>query len=134
MNPKSFNLNPTCSWSQIKWIEFELIFIKVFEQFLPIWINRIANIGIESNKLRTNSYLTPSQVGNTVVYTVCVRCLKFINFYVVSFSNKEKSIFGSVKCLFHSIKHVWEPSFSKMRCNVWKWLISLSNTNSLSQI
>ena len=38
---------------------FELIFIKFFEYFLPFRINRIANFRIESNEFRTNSDLTP---------------------------------------------------------------------------
>ena len=53
-NPISDNLNPTSSWSGIKWIKFELIFIEFFEYLLPFRINRIANYWIEriSNKFQ----------------------------------------------------------------------------------
>ena len=58
-DPTFVYLTPPYSWSQIKLIEFELIFIKFFEYFLPFGINRIANFQIKANEFRTNFNLTP---------------------------------------------------------------------------
>ena len=58
----SDNLTPTCSWSQIEQIEFELIFIEFFEYFLSFRTNRIANFRIESYEFLTKTNLTPTLV------------------------------------------------------------------------
>ena len=49
----SDNSIPTSSWSRIKQIEFELVFIKYFEHFLPFWINQITNF---QNDLISNEF------------------------------------------------------------------------------
>ena len=67
-------------------MNFTLIFIELFEYFLPFRINQIANFRIELNEFWTNSNLTPplmsswSQIRNVLI--MLENCLDWFNILV----------------------------------------------------
>ena len=72
-NPISENLTPAYSWSRIKRIEFEIIFIEVFELFLFFRI--IESQIFESN--RTNFERIPIWLHPYPICHLYYRCLYF---------------------------------------------------------